>query len=275
VRDPRIVFRSVWENPGNRGQRARRLLRALKWQVSKHFSRRPWILRLASGALFKAYPDCVISSGLIYADLPEYQELKFIRKLLKPHQAVIDVGANVGHILLLLCDIVPPSRLFAFEPTPISFRRLKENWLLNNWPVNNLYEIAVGEVEANMYIDDSRNPQTTNALHEHANAKDVSIKVIPLDSLFHLWHGLEIGLLKIDVEGFERAVFRGAVELLRKNPPRLLMFESLQGELDSEIGHLLKEYGYEVFQIDGKGEPQFGFANAQNLFAAPRQMLGS
>ena len=140
----RHVFHSVWRNPGNRHRKIRKSLDAIHWQLHKRLVRTPRELRLASGTRFKAYPDCVVSSALIYSDWPEFREFQFIRSVLKSGDVVIDVGANVGHVSLLLSDISGPENIFAFEPTPVSFRRLTENWQLNGWPTTNLFPHAVG-----------------------------------------------------------------------------------------------------------------------------------
>ena len=105
-----------------------------------------------------AHPDCVISSALIYADWPEYRELTFIRRRLRQGDVVIDVGANVGHILLLVSDIVGPDRLFAFEPTPLSFQRLKENWELNGWCTDHLHPMAIGSAPGNVVHSECGRP---------------------------------------------------------------------------------------------------------------------
>src|SRR5213083_1969333 len=101
----RIIGRSVWNNPGNRDKRVGKLFAALHWQIYKRVIKRPKIITLANGARFRAYPDCVISSALHYADWPEYEELHFCRRHLRRGDVVIDVGANVGHFSLLLADI--------------------------------------------------------------------------------------------------------------------------------------------------------------------------
>ena len=129
----RIVLNSVWNNPGNDGVRLRKSVAAVAWQIWKRTVRSPRVIKLRNGILFNAHPDCVVSSSLVYADWPEYHELQFVRSQLRPGEYVVDVGANIGHVSLLLADIVGVERLVAFEPTPVSFRRLQENWKLNGW----------------------------------------------------------------------------------------------------------------------------------------------
>jgi FkbM family methyltransferase len=268
----RLVFKSIWQNPGNRGSRLRKSAAAVAWQVRKRTLRTPHVLFLANGAKFKAYPDCVVSSSLVYSDWPEFHEIQFVRRMLKPGDLVLDVGANVGHISLLVSDIAGAENIFAFEPTPISFRRLTENWKLNHWPTSNLYQIAVGRSAGTVCIPDTTSPETKNAIHSAAGAMvTVEVPLVSLDQLRTQWRGRRIGLLKIDVEGYEKEVFAGAQELLREERPRLLMFESLGGQIDESVEMVLRQSHYRIFQLDEAGRPDFDRASAQNLFAAPEE----
>jgi hypothetical protein len=107
----KIVFEAIWKNPANRDQKVARVLRAVSWQIDKRLCGRPRLITLPNGVRMWAHPDCVVSSSLIYADWPEYFEFQFIRRQLRTGDYVIDVGANVGHVLLLLADIVGPDKL--------------------------------------------------------------------------------------------------------------------------------------------------------------------
>src|SRR6266542_1635506 len=79
----RIITKSIWDNPGNRGHRVRKSFAALWWQAQKHTVARCRRMRLANQVWFMAHPDCVVSSALIYADWPEYHELMFLREHLQ------------------------------------------------------------------------------------------------------------------------------------------------------------------------------------------------
>lgn len=219
-----------------------------------------------------AYPDCVVSSALYYAKWPDYHELQFIRRQLKSKHVVIDVGANVGHISLLLSDIVDPQNIFAFEPTPTSFRRLVDNWELNGWPTINLFQSAVGRSRGIVRIPDTFSPETRNAVTfvEGPNPT-VEVTLKPLDACRSRWKNCRIGLVKIDVEGFEHEVFAGAQQLLEHDRPSLIMFESLSGSVDADIRRILEHARYLVFQLDSEGYADYKNTSAQNLFALPKE----
>lgn len=272
----RLIARSIWANPGNRGRRLRKTFAAVAWQIRKRTVRSTRLLRLANGLLFRAHPDCVVSSALIYADWPEYRELMFLRSSLSRGQVLLDVGANVGHISLLLADCVGPANIFAFEPAPTAFKRLTENWQLNGWDTQRIVQAAVGEDSGWVYVDDVPHPTTTNRVHATA-PRDPSVRVplVRLDDFRERIRHQRVGLLKIDVEGFEGRVFRGAQRLLREERPRIVMFESLEAQPAPAVEAALKEANYVIFQLDPSGRPDFSACSNQNLFAIPAELQGS
>lgn len=271
----RRIAKSILTNPGNAGQYHKRLLAAFLWQLRKRALRKTETITLANGLRFRAHPDCVVSSALIYASWPEFREIAFCRRRLHRGDVLIDVGANVGHLPLLLGDLLDSNDIFSFEPAPEAFRRLRENWEYNDWPLENLFCKGVGDITETMYISGAPVPTTTNSLGSSAGRDDISVRVEPLDNSRHLWRGKSIGLLKIDVEGFEAKVFRGARRTLSEDQPRLLMFESLGGELDPEIAATLAQTGYSVFGLDRSGRPRLDDLGGQNLFAVPTKDLTS
>lgn len=250
-----------------------RAVRGVGWQVWKRTVRRPRTIELANGMLFRAHPDCVISSALHYAAWPEFHELQWLRGILQAGDVVLDVGANVGHISLLLADIVGPGGLFAFEPAPVAFERLCENWRLNGWPTDQLFNLAVGAYDGEISIATATTPLTTVGVSSAPSEGGHKVEIRALDSQRESWRGRALALLKVDVEGYEREVLEGARAVLKEDRPRAVMFESLSGALDPDIATLFSQAGYHVFQLDEQGRPAFERNDAQNLFAVPEQSL--
>jgi len=272
----RLIAKSVWQNPGNRGKRVRKSFAAFAWQLQKRVRASSRTMQLANGMRFNAHVDCVTSSSLIYADWPEYAELTFLRDRLSSGDVIIDVGANVGHFSLLLADLVGTQNVVAFEPAPRTFARLAQNWALNGLPTNNLFNCAVGASAGAVFIENDVRPTTTLQVSElPTSARSTRVPLVRLDDFRHLWEGSRVGVLKIDVEGFERAVFEGADRLLGINRPRLIMFESLSSTVDAGISAILTGHHYVVFQLDEHGQPDFANHSAQNLFAVPEERLAA
>lgn len=184
---------------------------------------------------------------------------------------VLDVGANVGHVSLLLSDIVAWKNLFAFEPTPLTYSRLVDNWKLNGWTSENLYHMAVGSEAGEVAIPDVKNPNTVNSiLSNKEGVATVIVPVRPLDDLRERWKA-QVGFMKIDVEGYEPQVFAGATRFLQDDRPRLIMFESLDRAPPRQVSEILSKAGYRIFQLDKAGRPDFTRQEAQNLFAIPEE----
>jgi len=265
-----LVTRFIWSNPSNRDKRTKKIIAAIFWQLRKRIFGSARLIILPNSIIFKAYPDCVVSSSLIYADWPEFYELMFLRKNLNKNDAIIDVGANVGHFSLLLVDIVGENNVIAFEPTPISYKRLTENWRLNGFNTNGLFQKAIGSYDGSVYIENTTSPVTTNTI-EYDSYKDQMIKVQlkKLDNIRGLFNSKRVGLLKIDVEGKESDVIRGAQYFIKNDRPKFIMFESLEGNLDKDIKSIFYASDYVVFQLDDKGIPDFANYFNQNLFATP------
>jgi FkbM family methyltransferase len=167
----------------------------------------------------------------------------------------LDVGANYGmHSALFLSAGIP---VIAFEPNRQCrdyFERVcKLNGLSGRWE-----EVAVGdrfgEVEL-VYPEHetwlgSVNLDVAANLRKGSNVLLDQVPLRKLDDYLDQMHRGEI-LIKIDVEGFECEVIRGASRLLRERAPKVI-FESNKVETRAEIIELWRERKYEVFPLPYK-----------------------
>jgi len=183
---------------------------------------------------------------------------------------------SVPRPVQFLADCVGPANIFAFEPAPTAFERLTENWRLNGWDTLRLVQAAVGGEPGWAYVDDVPHPTTTNRVYATALAdSSVRVPLVRLDDFREHLKGRPVGLLKIDVEGFEGSVLRGAYRLLLEDRPRIVMFESLDAQPTPAVETILKEADYVIFQLDSGGRPDFSTLSNQNLFAIPAELRGS
>ncbi len=86
---------NLWNEESNQGERVRRLAIFVGCQLWKGIIRKPITVSLFNGKRFKAYPDCQVSSGVLYARIPNSRNILFLRKHLSGG-TLIDIGANVG-----------------------------------------------------------------------------------------------------------------------------------------------------------------------------------
>ncbi|MDI1314719.1 FkbM family methyltransferase [Prosthecobacter sp.] len=194
-------------------------------------------------------------------------DLDIIRSLLKPGDTMIDVGANIGFTAMEGAHAVGRQGVVhAIEPHPFIHRCLEENLSLNmlSPPQVQRYAVAVadalGETGA-QFTDDRRDDMNFMipkgaVQHSGMSNKSITVPVTTLDVLFP--DLLHCDLLKIDVEGAELAVLRGASSLLKKTrrilieagDPNSVRYGFTAGDL---LAHL-ESAGFEVRSMDqGKG----------------------
>lgn len=122
---------------------------------------------------------------------------------------VLDIGANIGVMTRIFG--ARAGHVHAFEPAPRALALLKENA-----PANcTIHAVAIGDRDGAAHIAE------LEALDQsHLAERGLEVPMRTVDSL-----GLEPDLIKIDVEGFEPSVLRGATQTLKLGP--ILMFEAL------------------------------------------------
>ncbi len=163
----------------------------------------------------------------------------------------LDVGANIGWHSLLLARKHPDLQVFAFEPEPENSELLQHNIRINGLTnvevIPKAASIEEGEQEFYLYADKNAGRHSLLPINE---GKVITVPLITLDH-FISERGLSpksIKLLKIDVEGYELNVLRGAESLLGKVPVILLEFSPeymRKGGIDpEELIRLLEDAQY-------------------------------
>jgi len=154
------------------------------------------------------------------------QEMAFLRAVVKPGMAVVDVGANQGLYTLLLSDLVGASgSVVAFEPDRELFENLLQNCEANHARNVRAYQTAIGSLCGEATLSRSLLNAGDNRFapgHRPDESKSISVKVMSLDKILE---GRPVDFIKIDVQGWELEVFRGMEQTLACNPHVKLHFE--------------------------------------------------
>lgn len=172
--------------------------------------------------------DFAIYLGNIY----ERQTKAALRKLVPPGSLVLDIGANIGAHTLHLAQLVGPNgRVIAFEPTDFAFRKLSRNLELNPQLANRvtacdcfLTEADADQVPSAIYSSWplAREPGL-HAKHLGREMRAETAQARSLDSILAELADRKVRLVKLDVDGFECGVLRGATALLRDVRPIFVM----------------------------------------------------
>lgn len=157
---------------------------------------------------------------------------RIMRAHLREDSNCIDVGCHKGEVLEWILRFAPKGKHMGFEPIPELFERLQREFADTDCTFYD-YALAdgVGETEF-VYVPEA--PAYSGLKERDYDGKKVTPKRIPvqirrLDDLVP--PGLKISLLKIDVEGAEWGVLKGAAQMLERDRP-LVIFEYGKGASD-------------------------------------------
>jgi FkbM family methyltransferase len=144
-------------------------------------------------------------------------EIQLLRKVVRPDSRIADVGANQGIYTLFFSNLVPRGRIYAFEPDPTLFASLKENVQRNGAKNVVVFNAAAASQTGKLLLRPGLFNRGDNQIvqNERSEAGTIQVDAISLDQTIP---DLRLDLLKIDVQGFEVEVLKGAEELIRANP---------------------------------------------------------
>jgi len=193
-------------------------------------------------------------------------EIQSLKKLVQPDSRIADVGANQGLYTLFFSSLVPLGSVYAFEPDPALFASLKENVRRNGADNVTLFNAAAASRTAKLCLQPGLINRGDNQIVQSAQLDSGTIQVDAI-SLDQAIPGLKLDLLKIDVQGFEVEVLRGAQGLFRANPGLSILIEfwpyglSKAGSRPEELLDILRGAGFSVVRYakDDRYEP-FSYA---------------
>lgn len=170
-----------------------------------------------------------------------------------------DIGAHIGIWSLLAARRTPSARIHAFEPVPQQNQRLRVHAELNGITNITLNRCAVGAENGStsFYASYDVNTGTSSMVRRRNENVEIHVGVITLDS-YIAEHGIgRVDVMKVDVEGAEILVFRGARRLLASHDAPAIFFEAddrLAASFDSStsaVKRLLIDCGYGIYRRKG------------------------
>lgn len=168
----------------------------------------------------------------------EAAALRYIKRKLSdvPKPALFDVGANAGNYTKLLAHIFANADIYGFEPSPETFRALRERCPL---PVKT-FNLGFGDRRESTLLYTSKNNKTIASVYKrnlsgkHVLDETEEIKIDTIDGFCGQNGVTQIDLLKLDVEGHELKCLRGAERMLSENRVRFIQFEFGGCDIDSK-----------------------------------------
>jgi FkbM family methyltransferase len=268
------TLRSIWRDPSNRNEKGKRILMFVGWQLWKRIVHLPIIVSTDNGFRVIAYPESNVSAAFIYYRIPDVHDIRFLRAHLNGG-VLIDIGANVGSLSLLLSDKIDGAILF--EPNPLAAARARENAAINKLPFE-VHELAVSDVEGTVEFENEggASPCNRTVIGFETKVPTRTVSRVTLDDFLNRRApNPPIAAIKIDVEGHETAVIRGMKQLLQEKRPSLIMFEYLERTNLADAIEVFRSVLYTVFELTDNGPTEVqGFVRPlQNLFACPAELF--
>jgi len=204
----------------------------------------------SEGPQMVVFTKDLIGISLMVTNGYEKEELSVLIEYLQNNKSysnkniALDIGANIGNHTVFFSKYF--SHVKAFEPNNKVFNVLKCN-IDNN--CNNVEALNIGLADSDGYLDFYQNDTNLGGSKFTANLNlDPTFRsqVKALDSMDF---PQPIGLIKIDVEGFELEVLKGSVMYLNRDSP-MILFELLEENFinsESEVIAFLKRIGYNKF----------------------------
>lgn len=228
-----------------------------RWR--KLFPTVPIPVRLSFGAWFLGRND-YLGSTLTF-DGFEPNERAFVQNFLKPGMTVIDIGAHHGFYTLLASKIVGTGgKVFAFEPSPRERSALRFNLSLNRCKNVVVQDLALGsqDGEATLHVVDHQtgcNSLRPPAADVSQTWKPTRVQVRRLDGWLDRREVSRVDFIKLDVEGGELEVLKGATLLLGRHPRPAILAELEDARSESwgyrakDTAAHLQNIGFDWFRI--------------------------
>ncbi len=212
----------------------------------RHFLASPLGARLYVKLFYN--PFCMDTALGVY----EYSKTQLLYGLVKKGMTIVDIGAFEGlHSILFAKLMGDTGRVLAFEPDPENCEWLRRNIVANQCKCVDLHQYAIADTEGSsiFYPSLGTGSIVSRSTWEAHQREAIAVRTRRLDDVLSELSIDHIDVIKIDVEGADLKVLRGAEQTLRRSRAHLVMDVDVctDGER-RELFELLCSYGYTIYR---------------------------
>ena len=230
---------------------------------------RRFLLNDQGGRMYQQLNSCPIYWDVALGTY-EYWKTRLFSELVKEGMTILDIGANEGYYSTLFARLMhDKGRVLAFEPDPDNSQWLKKNISVNGYQCIELHEYALSDREGDTTFYPGggvgslvHNPSPL--AYFHGPSEPVTVRTRTLDNVLREANIKNVDLMKIDVEGADLLVLKGAKRTLETMNVRILMDVDVRGDERRELFDLLKSCGFSLYRI-GKDLKPISFANGSPI----------
>ncbi len=202
-------------------------------------------------------PYDLVSRKILETGVWEPESIQAVADHLSPNATFMDVGAHIGYYSLKAATMVGPNgHVISIEPNPQTLPKLRGNIEASNARTVSVWPVACADSESTLQLYAAPESNTgesslskENASQEGAAPVAYSVRARPLDAIVKEAKLDRVDVIKIDVEGAEFEVLKGAAKTLDEYRP-VLIVELVENQLKSmgssvdEVTHFLSSHGY-------------------------------
>ncbi|QUS39138.1 FkbM family methyltransferase [Tardiphaga alba] len=223
------VVRDILRHPLNRGTAAKTLFDYASWNLARKAMNHKVVLQMPNDLQIIVPNQSNFATGLYLHQLYDFNNMAFFCHVLRADDLLLDIGANVG-VYGLLSAKSTGCRVIACEPAPDTFRTLSDNVRLNRLDdLVELHNVAVGDSTGEIRLSVGQ-----HGLNHVVSGEGTVVAQRRLDDIIG---NRTPSAMKLDVEGYEMHVLRGAPDMLANPAFKVIMVE---------INGLIERYGETV-----------------------------
>lgn len=245
--------------------------------LSEHFEKLKPNLAITDskvGQLVVYRNDSIVSAAIALFGEYCHAEVDIMARYLDDSSIYYDIGTNIGYHAVAVQQQTN-CKVIAFEPHPNHFAVAAYN--CQNKPIQ-LFHTALGSTEGTMTISDFDENVMGNYGEVGINDKGIEVPVMKLDELPEL---TRVTLMKIDVEGAELDVLKGAEQTIDTNRP-VIFYEAIDFVVWNKCMEFLQQKDYKFYWVCCRNKPiaktfkesehnPFGDGGVTNILSVPAE----
>lgn len=207
----------------------------------------------------------------------DHAQQELIKNLLSPGSLYFDIGANVGTEVLLALE--QGANVHAFEPTKLSYQHLLINLYLNHFSAKWVAQpLAIANRNGNIrfFAFDDGLALKNSAVKSDPHQVEIIVPAQKLDTYLQKNQLSDVDLLKVDVEGAELDVFKGAQKALSKQEIKAIYWESNQmasPAVRQKTREFLTALGYQHFAYQASSHQLVPYSDQEDCLSIPQRFV--
>lgn len=217
------TYRFIASHPLTRHRKSAAISRWLRWQVGSRLLHQA-VVPFVGDLRMVVRNGMTGATGNIYCGLHEFEDMGFVLHFLRPGDLFVDVGANIGSYSLLAA--ATGARVVSFEPVPATFEALRDNININLNRIGSQVDArnqAVGASVGKLTMIADQDTMNKAVGASYYRGQTIEVPQTTLDDA--LKQSGAPKLIKIDVEGFETEVLRGAQAIMADEQVQAVVME--------------------------------------------------